>query len=61
MTEEREKEVAARVKGRRWFAWVWAVPIIATGIVIWLAWRSLADRGPMITIEFKVAEGLQAG
>jgi paraquat-inducible protein B len=61
MTEEREKEVAARVKGRRWFAWVWAVPIVATGIVIWLAWRSLADRGPMITIEFKVAEGLQAG
>jgi paraquat-inducible protein B len=61
MTEEREKEVEARVKGRRWFAWVWAVPIIATGIVIWLAWRSLADRGPLITIEFKVAEGLQAG
>jgi paraquat-inducible protein B len=61
MTEEREKEVEARVRRRRWFAWVWVVPIVAAGIVIWLAWRALADRGPMITIEFKVAEGLQAG
>jgi paraquat-inducible protein B len=34
---------------------------VAAGIVIWLSWRSLADRGPSITIEFKDAEGLQAG
>ena len=61
MTEEREREVEARVQSRRWFAWVWVVPIVAAGIVIWLAWRALADRGPTITIEFKVAEGLQAG
>ena len=56
-----EKEIEARVRPRRWFAWVWAVPIVAGGIVIWLSWRALADRGPVITIEFKVAEGLQAG
>jgi paraquat-inducible protein B len=59
MTEEREVE--ARVQKRRWFAWVWVVPIGAAAIVIWLSWRALADRGPMITIEFKAAEGLQAG
>jgi paraquat-inducible protein B len=59
--EENGKEVEARVQPRRWFAWVWIVPIAAAGIVIWLAWRALADRGPMITIEFKIAEGLQAG
>jgi paraquat-inducible protein B len=56
-----EKDVEARVRPRRWFAWVWVVPIVAAGIVIWLAWRALADRGPAITISFKVAEGLQAG
>ena len=56
MTEEREVE--ARVQKRRWFAWVWVVPIVAAAIVIWLASRALADRGPMITIEFKAAEGL---
>jgi len=61
MSEESPKDVQARVRPRRWFAWVWAVPIIAVGLVAWLAWRSLADRGPMITITFKVAEGLQPG
>ena len=35
--------------------------IVAAAIVIWLASRALADRGPMITIEFKAAEGLLAG
>jgi paraquat-inducible protein B len=59
MTEDREVE--ARVQKRRWFAWVWVVPVVAAGIVIWLASRALADRGPMITIEFKAAEGLLAG
>ena len=49
----------ARVRKHRWFAWVWVVPIAAAIIVIWLAVRSLAGRGPDITIAFKVAEGLQ--
>ena len=61
MTEPSTREVEARVHPRRWFVWVWVVPIVAAGLVIWLGWRSLADRGPMITIAFKDAEGLQAG
>lgn len=62
MTETPDKdEVQARIRPRRWFVWVWIVPIVAAGLVIWLGWRSLADRGPMITIAFKAAEGLQAG
>jgi paraquat-inducible protein B len=61
MNETPERDVEARVRPRRWFAWVWVVPIVAVGLVIWLAWRSLADRGPGITIAFKAAEGLQAG
>jgi paraquat-inducible protein B len=59
-TPERDEE-RARIRPRRWFVWVWVVPIVAAGLVIWLGWRSLADRGPMITIAFKAAEGLQAG
>ena len=50
----------ARARKHRWFAWVWVVPITAAGIVIWLAWRSLAARGPEITIAFKEVQGLQA-
>jgi paraquat-inducible protein B len=49
----------ARVRKHRWFAWVWVVPIMAAIIVIWLAVRSFAVRGPEITITFRVAEGLQ--
>lgn len=51
----------ARQRPRRWFAWVWVVPIAAAAIVLWLAMRTLADRGPEITISFKVADGLQPG
>ncbi|HVY82507.1 MAG TPA: MlaD family protein [Steroidobacteraceae bacterium] len=50
----------ARVRRHRWFAWVWAVPILAAAIVIWLAVRSLVTRGPEITIAFHEVEGLQA-
>ena len=50
----------ARVRKHRWFAWVWIVPITAAAIVIWLAVRSLAVRGPEITIAFRAVEGLQA-
>ncbi len=61
MTEAPHKDDEARIRPRRWFAWVWIVPIVAAGLVIWLGWHSLADRGPMITIAFKAAEGLTAG
>lgn len=55
------EEVQAHIRPRGWFAWVWIVPAVAAGLVLWLSWRALSDRGPAITIEFKVAEGLQAG
>jgi paraquat-inducible protein B len=50
----------ARVRKQR-FPWVWLVPIGAGALVLWLAWRALADRGPSITISFKNVDGLQAG
>jgi paraquat-inducible protein B len=40
---------------------VWIVPAVAAAIVIGLAVRALVDRGPLITISFSDAEGLQAG
>jgi len=54
-------EEQARQRPHRWFVWVWVVPIVAALIVLWLAWQALADRGPGITISFKVADGIQAG
>jgi paraquat-inducible protein B len=49
----------AKARKHRMFAWVWIVPITAAIIVIWLAVRSFAVRGPDITITFRNAEGLQ--
>jgi paraquat-inducible protein B len=58
--DERVEEPRARVRAQP-FSWVWLVPIGAAALVGWLAWRSLAERGPAITISFRNAEGLQAG
>ncbi|MGA7538127.1 MAG: MlaD family protein [Steroidobacteraceae bacterium] len=56
-----EEPVEARVRPHRWLAWVWIVPIAAAGVVVWLAWRTIAERGPQITISFSAAQGLQPG
>lgn len=49
----------AALRARSWLSWVWLVPVIAAGVVLWLAWRSLAQRGPQITIAFADAGALQ--
>jgi paraquat-inducible protein B len=54
-------ESNALLRPRRMFSWVWIAPLAAAAIVIWLAIRGLEDRGPVITISFTEAEGLQAG
>jgi paraquat-inducible protein B len=51
----------ARVRARSLVSWIWVAPILAAAIVLWLAWRSLSELGPAITISFKSAEGLQEG
>ena len=56
-----EEPVEARVRPHRWLAWVWVVPIAAAAVVVWLAWRAIAERGPEITISFSAAPGLQPG
>jgi paraquat-inducible protein B len=52
---------SAVLRPRRWFSWVWIAPLAAVAIVAWLAIRGLEDRGPLVTIVFTEAEGLQAG
>jgi paraquat-inducible protein B len=61
MAETDQSAQSAVLRPRRWFSWVWIVPLGAAAIVIWLAIRGLEDRGPLITISFTEAEGLQAG
>jgi len=40
---------------------VWLVPIIALIIGGWLAYRTVTEKGPVITIKFATADGLEAG
>ncbi len=51
----------AAPRSRRTVQLVWLIPLIAALIGGWLAIRSVLDRGPVITITFKTAEGLEAG
>jgi len=60
MSEHGEAPLAAQQR-RRWFSWAWIVPLIAVGVVLWLTVRALVDRGPLITISFSDAEGIEAG
>jgi paraquat-inducible protein B len=60
MTEQDSEDApVARTRSHRWFAWVWAVPILAGVIVLWLGARSYVLHGPDITISFRNVEGLQ--
>lgn len=49
-----------RTRGRH-LSWIWAIPVVTLLIGGWLAWDTLSRRGPLITITFQSAEGLQAG
>lgn len=40
---------------------VWLIPLLAALIGGWLAYKTLSEQGPLITISFKTAEGLTVG
>jgi paraquat-inducible protein B len=46
---------------RRQFSPIWAIPLVALLVAGWLAYTTLAGRGPTITITFRTGEGLEAG
>lgn len=56
-----EAAEVARVSRRRSFSVIWLIPIVTALLGGWLAWDTIARRGPTITITFQSGEGLQAG
>ena len=50
----------AQVHTKRGFSIVWVVPVIALLIGSWLALKAWSEKGPVITIAFENAEGLEA-
>ncbi len=45
----------------RGFSLVWIVPIVAAAVGIWLFVTTIMNRGPLVTVTFVTAEGLEAG
>lgn len=51
-----------RTRQRNWLpSLVWLIPIIAAVVGLSLVAKILIDRGPMVTVTFRSAEGLEAG
>lgn len=53
-------DVAVQQRRRR-ISFVWIIPIVAVAIGGWLAYSTISEQGPTITIAFSTAEGLEAG
>lgn len=53
-------EQARRGKARR-ISSIWLVPAVALAIGVWMAYDTVASRGPLVTLEVNTAEGIEAG
>lgn len=51
----------AVVDARRRVSLVWLVPLVALLVAAWLGYRAYTERGPLVSISFETAEGLEAG
>lgn len=64
MTEsESPAELAspAQTRTSRSLSLVWIVPLVALVVGGWLVFKAMSEKGPVITITFSTAEGLEAG
>ena len=67
MTEKTEEKLdkpigaAPVIKQRRSMSIVWVVPLVAIIIGGWLAYKSITEKGPLISVTFQTANGLEAG
>ena len=51
----------ARVERKRRFSLIWLIPIVAAVAGAWLVYVTLSQRGPMISITFQTASGIEPG
>ena len=60
--EQRLKAIPEVVpRHKRGIHWIWFLPLVAAMIGGWLAYKTMSERGPDITITFQTANGLVAG
>ncbi len=61
MNDERDALAMRTATTRRktwWPGWIWAIPIAAIGIVVWLMLRALSSRGVEVTLVLEDATGM---
>ena len=51
----------ARLDSQRRISLVWLIPLVALLAALWLGYRAYIEQGPLVTITFQTAEGLEAG
>ena len=49
------------IRPRNFFSMIWIIPLVAAMIGGWLVYKSISEKGPVISIIFNNAEGLEAG
>ncbi len=54
-------EQEAVVTRRRRLPAVWFIPLVAVLLGLWLVYQEISSRGPVITLSFQTAEGIEAG
>jgi paraquat-inducible protein B len=54
------KALEAVIRPKKSFSIVWIVPILALLIGGWLVYKAISEKGPVISIVFETAEGLEA-
>lgn len=61
MSEKGPERTQAVVQRSRRPGWIWAVPIAAIGVALWLGLRALAQGGEKVEVLFDSAYGLEPG
>lgn len=51
----------AKADTQRRISLVWLIPLVALLAALWLGYRAYSQQGPLVTIAFQTAEGLEAG
>ncbi|KXI27617.1 intermembrane transport protein PqiB [Paraglaciecola hydrolytica] len=51
----------AELKPLRRISKIWFIPLIALSIAVWMVYQQWSNQGPLITISFPTATGLEAG
>ncbi|MBY4675316.1 intermembrane transport protein PqiB [Marinobacterium arenosum] len=51
----------AEIRPTRSLSVIWIIPLVAALIGVWMVYQNWANQGPMITLHFESAEGIEAG